>query len=297
MGEWVEIASITRAHVEPIRRLAWGSPAHGQPLAGCSEDRTVRVWSEPAEGFDSAQWTSIELPMEDLVVDVRFAPSVFGCKLAACTLEGQVRIFERASEHSHWEPEELESSRINAPVSRFDKRFSAALDWMPVPFGGARSSDDVETLAVADRSGSLAIWAKSVSRSRARWHELASVVAHSESNGGVRDVAWCPNLCRNYEIVATCGAGAALWRVSFSESEDHDHRASKRQREAQPACQLQLLRELMPASNGISVWRCSWNVMGSILSLCPEDREVVVWKADPSLEWRQHCQIRMRAEG
>merc|ERR1719507_124188 len=41
---WTEIARMERAHVGPIWRLTWGHPEHGEPLASCSEDRTIQVW-------------------------------------------------------------------------------------------------------------------------------------------------------------------------------------------------------------------------------------------------------------
>merc|ERR1740117_2443512 len=44
-GEWVETARMTQAHTGPIWRLSWGPPDCGEPLASCSEDRTVAIWS------------------------------------------------------------------------------------------------------------------------------------------------------------------------------------------------------------------------------------------------------------
>lgn len=294
---WTETARMDRAHSAPIWRLSWGHPEGGEPLASCSEDRTIAVWCDRrkvgGDGSSSRGDGSHTLPswqksnplnMDGPIVDVRFAPSPFGLKLAACTEDGKARIFEctNAFDLASWEPEDLEAASRSSTAAAVPSS-SAALDWMPAPFGGGSATDDRETLAVAGRGGQLVIWGKGKTN---RWAELNK----ANNIGAVKDIAWCPNLCRPYEILATCGDGAKLWRIDFTSQDDRGYGRSA----ATQSCRLSVLKELIPAGLEICpVWRCSWNLMGTTLALCPEGTEVSVWKVNPSLEWVQQCDVEM----
>lgn len=288
-----------RAHAGPIWRLGWGHPEFGEPLASCSEDCSVKIWyggrsvagartsNEAAKSLP--QWPSrANLAFEGPVVDLRFAPITFGLKLAGCTADGKARVHECANtlDLRTWDHEDLEvvAHKLgNASTS-------AALDWMPAPFGGAavNAEDRGEILAVGGRSGKLAIWGKD---KNGRWKELRSAEAqqaHRLDEGGIKDVAWCPNICRNYEIVATCGAGAKLWRITF------------KAQDGTPACDIALLLDLSPTASppdGAAhlMWRCSWNLMGTTLALCGEAGKVSVWKADASNQWREEVEVGLHA--
>lgn len=220
------------------------------------------------------------LHCEGPVMDVQFAPSALGLKIASCTADGKVRIFEceNALELKSWESEDLEPLPRHASSVEVG---NAALDWMPVLFGGG--FDQREALAVGGGSGRLAIWNKT--KKLGQWSEVASVKAHPSEHGGVKDVAWCPNLCRPYEIIATCGGGAALWRLEFDVGDGIQARGAGG-RDARGG-QLQLLKELYKGvDESCRTWRCTWNLTGTNLALCPEGGEVSVWKADAGLEWR-----------
>jgi len=318
---WTEIARMDRAHGGPIWRLGWGHPEYGQPLASCSEDCTVTIWSggrsqgATNRGAESSMGAATPGPLnppawqrrwsvsgEGPWVDVRFAPAPLGLKLAAVTFDGKARVFEcvNALDLRAWEPEDIET-QTNRPTAASSQpaqpgpaaatggrngSMSAALDWMCVPFGGG-GEEHSETIAVGGRGGRLSIWSKS-----SRWKELASEEAHPRETGGVKDVAWCPNLCRPYEIVATCGAGARLWRVDIPSMNETQGVMHARKDFGNPSCRLQLLMELIPAADrACPVWRCSWNLMGTTLALCPESGEVSIWKCNASLQWRRECEV------
>lgn len=288
---WEETAVITmprgKGHMGPIWRLSWGGPEYGEPLASCSEDCTVMIWTDRAgrpSGRASSSgvgWVHCEtLTCDKAVLGVRFAPSAFGLKVAACTAE-RVRVFECAgsSPDGHWGPGDIVESPkgvASAAVS------GAAIDWMHPPFGAGAAADDHECLAVAS-AGQLSIYSKRANH----WTEL-DARAH-ETLREVKDVAWCPNLCRPYELVATCGTGAALWRVTM-DSLDRGNR-----RDVATGLQLSLLTQLVPESvEGSLIWRCSWNLTGTSLALCPEGGEgfVSVWKASGLAdEWQQECDV------
>jgi nucleoporin SEH1 len=240
---------------------------------------------------------------EAAFVDVRFAPSEYGLKLAAVTADGRARLFEceQPLTLASWTSEDLEPTNVGG-VSATDVSDSAAmsttwttaaLDWMPAPFGGCLVGEEpTETLAIAGRGGRLAIWSRSPKT--LRWVRLEKVDAHSPEAGGVKDVAWCPNLCRKYEIVATCGAGATLWRIDFCTAEDGRSVAHGRK---EICCKISALKVLVPGVAEVGmIWRCGWNLTGTSLALCPTDCEMQVWRTDASLAWQQECTIDLKRD-
>jgi len=169
---------------------------------------------------------------------------------------------------------------------------------MPVAIERAGIS---EVLAVGGHAGRLSIWAKKRGEG---WKEAASSDAHPLASGGLKDVAWCPNLCRSYEVVATCGAGARLWRVDLGASGEAGGGSAGMLvsapgggsgyggKEQGGSIQLRLLREIVMCTDEVCpVWRCSWSLTGTALALSPEGAEVSVWKATASDEWSRECDI------
>lgn len=297
-SSWTEIARMEKAHTGPIWRLCWGHPEYGEPLISCSEDNTVKVWfggrvasqlpAHTTEAFPP-KWDALKslTDFDGPVVDVRVSPPSLGMKLATVTADGKARVFEK-SHTTEWDHEDLELPKQGpgaASSAASSTCTSAALDWMPGPFGSPGPDARGEVLAVGSRQ--LTIWVKQKDR---KWEPMANAEVHSISSGGIKDVAWCPNLCRTYEVVATCGAGAALWRVDFP-PEDASRQISAYGRK-DAAVKLTLLKQLIPSEDeACPVWRCSWNLIGSCLALCPEGSEVQVWKADAAMEWRPESDI------
>lgn len=297
-GEWVEIACMKQAHTGPIWRLSWGPPDCGEPLASCSEDQTVAIWSNRSRTGSKSDkvpsWTCCQrLTCEQPILDVRFAPSPApgsGLKLAVCTADGKGRIFRCRNEIDldNWEHEDV--GQKGNKDGKDGGVISAAIDWKPAPFGsGAGGEEAPEIIALAGRGGRLVIYGKGDTNHRKDWGVLVyKDDAHPEEKGGVKDLAWCPNLCRQEEIIATCGVGAKLWSFKTISAEE---RGGFRQ---QQEYQLDLLKELIPAEAEICpIWRCSWNLVGTALALCPEGAEVSVWKTNASLEWVQTSGISM----
>jgi len=288
-SSWTETARMDKAHSQPIWRLSWSHPDNGDLLASCSEDGSIRVWANPGRAVsdDSAELPRRDmrkqLAMEGPCVDLRFAPVAYGCKIAACTSKGRTRVWDctNSLDLRCWESADLDSPGVPPDHSGL----SAALDWMPPVPGDVAPSEDREVLAVAGRNGRLAIWVKNKSM---RWTEQASVEAHPIASGGVKDVAWCPNLCRPHEIIATCGAGAALWRVKFLGPDERrpSSNVGSARKDSALNCQVQQIIQLVPTSSDLCpVWRCSWNLTGTNLSLCTDSEELQLWRVGETEDW------------
>eukprot|EP00746_Dinoflagellata_sp_MGD_P153961 gnl/MRDRNA2_/MRDRNA2_84565_c0_seq2.p1 gnl/MRDRNA2_/MRDRNA2_84565_c0~~gnl/MRDRNA2_/MRDRNA2_84565_c0_seq2.p1 ORF type:complete len:274 (+),score=35.41 gnl/MRDRNA2_/MRDRNA2_84565_c0_seq2:95-916(+) len=268
---------IDKAHVGPIWRLSWAHPEFGQVLASCSEDRNVVIWGEKSLGErqpaavaeTSRRWPRRAVLNESkgAAADVRFAPRQFGLKLAVASAEGVARAYEWS------DPLRLQAYQVE-DLQCFPQATCVALDWNM----NATSS---ETIAIVGGEGKLAIWGKS---SRGRWTVSCSIDAHpAEPYGGVKDVAWAPNLCRPYELIATVGIGVVLWRLDGLPREPTS---------GMSGASLSQLRQLVPADPHVGMhWRCSWNLTGTSLALCPENGEVSIWRTDSELEWRAVCKL------
>jgi len=271
--------------------------------------KVARADTQGGGGFGDLTFRD-KLNAEGPLVDVRFAPPAFGLKIATVTADGKAKVAEcnNVLALQDWEPTDLDtagraSERATAQAASESSPdggnvagVSAALDWIRTPIGGSLAGDDCgETLAVGGRGGKLSIWVRSAKNQR--WTETTSVVAHPMSGGhghAIKDVAWCPNLCRSYEIVATCGVGARLWKVEVSAADEGKRPSYGRVNESGVSVKISLLKDLVLATDQVgTVWRCSWNLTGTSLALCPEDCEVSVWRCDAALEWHQETAIAM----
>lgn len=312
-GPWEETARMEKAHLAAIWRLAWGQLDFGEILASCSQDCQVYLWKEPDPSDPGARRRPIQgqeppklqrhgppIIVEHPVLGVHFAPLALGNKLAACSAEGFVRVFQNLTGRFEdtWEQTEggdlMPSEDFKCTTSAASVGATAAVAWKPVHFGEfseeelQKRPEEFETLAVAGR-GRLLIWSKkrdTASGKQQQWRRSADV----ETPGAVRDLAWCPNFSRPYDLVATCGVGAALWKVTLPDWAD-DARFGHSFRPHGPSCQVQLLAHLAPSpSEGLGtelIWRCSWNLMGDTLALCHESDKLSIWKAEsaPPDEW------------
>jgi len=132
-------------------------------------------------------------------------------------------------------------------------------------------------LAIGRGSRHLAIWEKVL---HGQWRELANTDSAEKGSRatptGTRDVAWCPNICRNqHDIIATCGVGATLWRFDMRDDS-----------QGGSIYQLRAIKELVPPDSDVGpVLRCSWNLVGMMLAVSPENGEVMIWKPGNEQNW------------
>jgi nucleoporin SEH1 len=90
-----------KAHNGSIWKVQWAHPEFGQVLASCSYDHTCCIWEEPPleahnPNTNERAWVMKATLVDSTqsVVDIKFAPRHLGLKLATCSLDGHVRIYE-----------------------------------------------------------------------------------------------------------------------------------------------------------------------------------------------------------
>ena len=96
-----------------------------------------------------------------------------------------------------------------------------------------------------------------------QWNSVISLPPAPD--GDVLDVAWAPNVGRRYHYVASAeGRQLRIFKLSRGVDGEND------------TLELEATQTI-PVSN---VWRCQWNVTGTVLA-CSGDRGVVqMWKSD-----------------
>jgi nucleoporin SEH1 len=234
--------------------LSWAHPEFGQVLASCSSDRIVHIYEEQVDGRSGVRTWKKQgrlVDSRDSVQDIQFAPRHLGLKLATCSLDGRVRIYESQDvmNLSVWPlVEEFEAARGGAHC----------LSWNTSPF-------DAPMLCVAaDRD--VKLW--EYNGSARRWSTIASLDGHGDQ---VHDVCWAPNLGRAYHLLATaCKDGCVrIFKLAYNK--------------ATSTYTPSLVAKL--AQHRSEVWRVSWNVSGTILASTGDDGVARLWKSDFNGTW------------
>ena len=90
-----KLESCWEAHDAPITKVIFSAPEYGSLLASCGFDKRVNIWQEKIENGKSV-WICKQKIQEfsDNVEDISFCPKVNGLKLAVCTYNGKIKIFE-----------------------------------------------------------------------------------------------------------------------------------------------------------------------------------------------------------
>lgn len=114
-----ELNDSWKAHDSSILKAIWAHPEYGQVIASCSLDRLVKIWEEQPSGLSIQEYArrhiltllrgSISEPKNSqkrwterfrlvesrsAVLDIAFAPMQGALRLATCSADGIVRIYE-----------------------------------------------------------------------------------------------------------------------------------------------------------------------------------------------------------
>lgn len=224
---------------------------------------TVNAWLSHS-GDASKKW-KLKATLGDAhdILSVKFAPSQLGLKLATCSNDGIVRIYEALdiTNLSQWQiTDQFE-------VTEGDTKGTTCLAWNSSPF-------DAATIAVGSQSASPQIWQYN---DKTRKWELIVVLGkdQSQKEGGhkdaIHDIAWAPNMGRSYHLVATASKDrtAKIWQL-----------------EANAKGKWNVKEVATLADHNNEVWRVEWNITGTILATSGDDGTVRLWKSTYQNEWQ-----------
>ncbi|KAI9030786.1 WD40-repeat-containing domain protein [Phycomyces nitens] len=93
-----ELNDTWKAHDSSILKAIWANPEYGQVIASCSFDRQVKIWEELSVEPKNSQkrWAERFRLVESrgAVLDIAFSPIQGALRLATCSVDGIVRVYE-----------------------------------------------------------------------------------------------------------------------------------------------------------------------------------------------------------
>mmetsp|Transcript_7802 Transcript_7802/g.16178 ORF Transcript_7802/g.16178 Transcript_7802/m.16178 type:complete len:459 (+) Transcript_7802:115-1491(+) len=227
------------------------------------------------------------------VTAVAFAPRHLGLRLASGSADGCVRIYEALDTMNlnHWkldgvieEGEEDEDGAAKGAgaddgiaadyhphgahsgnVAQNENMGVTSLSWSASRFEPA-------ALVIGFSSGRVAI--HRYDDARRSWVEAVRLPGHER---GVLDVAWAPNVGRSYHWIASCGKDGLLMvhRVRRGRGGGGEQQQSNG-----------LTYEGSDVLDRTQMWRCQWNVTGTVLASSGDGGVVKLWKADFQGRWK-----------
>ncbi|KAA8893817.1 WD40-repeat-containing domain protein [Sphaerosporella brunnea] len=259
-GEWV-IADSFKAHDSSINKVIWGPPEHGQIVATCSYDRTVRIWEEQEMGSPHRWKRQFQMTSDarTAIHSIGFPPTLAstaststGLKLAFISADGHVHIYEcrEPQDLTHWIAIDVVAV-LPAPPPR-EVEVSFCLAFCPSRWGG-------EQLVVG-----------AMDTARVYRHNASGKFRPAEElpghRGLVRDVAWAVSMGRSYHLIATaCKDGhVRIFKLTAASGRGDRWIVEK-------------VADF--ADHKSEVWKVAWNATGTILSSTGDDGKIRLWKA------------------
>uniref|UniRef100_H3GJ37 Uncharacterized protein n=1 Tax=Phytophthora ramorum TaxID=164328 RepID=H3GJ37_PHYRM len=257
----------------PIHRAAWAHPKFGAVLALAAQDGKVYVYREELiqQGTGGAgNVTEWRLKHVDdfhslAVLSVAWAPYEYGLCLACASADGQVSFLTRMREG--WV--------VSSSFRNSDEGMGCtAVSWAPYnSLGSQGAQGPVQRVVTGSCNHAVTIWQlvavpqEGGNAGSSYWEVVKSpLYGH---NDWVRDVAWAPNVGIPANVIA-------------SGSDDHTVRVWT-QDEVDGEWESHVVHSFRAP-----VYRISWSLTGSVLSVAAGDDEVTFWKQQSNNhEWTQ----------
>lgn len=244
----------------PMHRIAWAHPKFGSLLAMGCQDGRVYVYREELHpnGSGATEWVLkyVHAFHSLAVLSIEWAPYEYGLCLASASADGQVSFLSRMREG--WV---TSSSFVNSQ----DGVAVSSVSWAPYnSLGSQGPQGPVQRVVTGSINSSVQIWQFAAQENKWTLAEDA-LVGHED---WVRDVAWAPNVGIPANIIA-------------SGSDDHTVRVWS-QDEAAGDWKMHVIHTFRSP-----VYRISWSLTGTVLSVAVGDDEVTFWKQLSASEWVQ----------
>lgn len=237
-GSWT-LAASWQAHRSTVTCISWAHPEFGSLLATSGSDHDCKIWEETKSNVWIVKAALTEARKS--VTCVAFAPRHWGLKLAVGSADGNIRIYEAVDvmNVSQW------------PLSATLQTFDEAVGCTSVSWSTGRF--EPPTLVVA---GSHCVIYRYLESSRS-WQAISRTP--QPSNGIVLDVAWAPNVGRRFHYIASVEHDC-LRIYKMNRKEDND-----------------LVIESSQAIK-TNVWRCEWNITGTVLAASGDAGAIEIFK-------------------
>ncbi|KAI8838908.1 WD40-repeat-containing domain protein [Chytridium lagenaria] len=256
-----------------ILKVSWSHPEFGNVLASCSLDRTVKIWEEQEHGLKGSgrRWKLVASVADHKgsVLDVEFAPNHLGLKIATCSADGYVRIYEALDVLNLTAWDLMAQFEVLPNAKESDH---LCLSWCPSRF-------QPEMLVVGcGRDNVAKIFKQDDDK---QWKAVETLMGHLDI---VSDVAWAPNMGRSYQLVATCSKdrGVRIFKLVDEEGGVGEGREGGAGMVGVPGAgrrsgKLKVQSVVNLEGHQDEVWRVAWNVTGTVLSSSGDDGKIRMW--------------------
>uniref|UniRef100_A0A1I8IA50 WD_REPEATS_REGION domain-containing protein n=1 Tax=Macrostomum lignano TaxID=282301 RepID=A0A1I8IA50_9PLAT len=263
-GEW-KLTCSWRAHNGSIWRLAWAHPEFGQILATCSFDRSVCIWEEVTTTAPSAGVGVASIGIG--------GGGSGGRPLTTTTFEKRAHLVESA-----------------LSVTGIHRAFHPTLIAAGCSDAGATDAACKDSFQVYELQEDSRKFAK-----------VESVVL-PKPDTGVNDLQFAPSLGRSFHLLAVASQQISLYKLRLSTGGQQQQQQSGGMllQASQSSSSLDVgsssgstgryalscIRILEYQRCQMSVWRLSWNVLGTVLASSLEDGTVRLWQGNYADQWK-----------
>jgi nucleoporin SEH1 len=293
-GEWTTSNDLGSGWKAPsgVTSISWAHPEFGQLLATSGADGLAMIWEERADssigggggGGDANSVFAAQTPVtrwterarladaRKSLSCVKFAPRHLRLQMATASADGVVRIYEAVDvmNLNQW----LLKNSIEVEPDNTDLGVRC-LDWCQGRF-------EAPTLVVGDSSGNVNIYR--YSDASRNWRLYLRLDGHVNPRRGVLDVAWSPDVGRSYHLISSCGRDGLLKVHKLKKSSNSgDGTNGSESRGLVSALEVESSQVLNTKDE---VWRCSWNVTGTVLASSGDGGVVELWKSDFKGNWK-----------
>ncbi|KAI9908001.1 hypothetical protein PsorP6_004144 [Peronosclerospora sorghi] len=259
----------------PVYRVAWAHPKFGALLALAAQDGKVYIYREElvqqgvGEAGNVTEWCLKHVhEFHSLaVLSIAWAPYEYGLCLASASADGQVSFLTYMREG--WV---ATSSFRNSE----EGMGCTAVSWAPYnSLGSQGPQGPIQRVTTGSCNHAVTIWQlvsvpqENGSAGSNYWKIENTLYGH---NDWVRDVSWAPNVGIPANVIA-------------SGSDDHTVRVW-----TQDEINGEWTRHIVHTFHA-PVYRISWSLTGSVLSVAAGDDEITFWKQQKNHKWTQMSSV------
>lgn len=203
--------------------------------------------------------------------DIEFAPNHLGLKLASCSADGMLRIYEAmdAANLADWTL--MDEFEVVAGGSK-ESEGLYCVSW-------CQSRVDPQMLVVGcGRDNTAKIYRLDAHN---KWQAFESLGGHSDA---VCDVAWAPTMGRTYHLIASASKDGHVRIFKLSETNHASGTTGLTTGQPKKRYRVDLIADF--SDHQAEVWRVEWNITGTILSSSGDDGKIRLWKASFLDDWK-----------
>lgn len=269
------------AHDSPVLKIIFSSPEFGSLLVSSGFDKRVNIWQEKVEG-GKPYWISKYKIQEfsDNVEDISFCPRVFGLKLAVCTYNGKIKIFEPKDYVFYVNWTSIHTKDVSLACSSICWNPSL-LDPQSFILGcynklsNASNIKDVKEGLSEIKKNLLQIYAYDDSKKDFICMTTLYLDDYNSHLDTITSVEWAPQFGRSYHMIGSCSLDKKIiiWKFYFDYDFENDQFKNMRI-DPTKICQVLCVENPNP------VHRISFNINATVLSTNDSQGLIKIFKKE-----------------